>query len=433
MNRIHTFWSGLNRREKVIWGISLIIAALAVLALLGSFASDPAYTLDEARYWSDMVTYVDAAHAVENHTPLYELQRWSEDDVMAYHYHPFFALLLITVAWLPFRLLSILWILGLVVLYILALRLWYLVLVHLKLPDAQRAYWRWLPVAFVFTEWFANMYYGNITCALFCLSGALTLALLQQRTALAIALALIIALLKPQWLFPLLIPLFFREWRLLGLVLLGVGTGYITITGLFILIVGIDYGVDTLRDYVTFLTRLNEIYPWRGQTGNFEDYNYSWRQILHSYFGFQDWVPLVSEAIKAVMLLPILGLIALAWRKRVTIDQAPFLVLWVVGLGYLWSMALLPQLWEVVGSLVFFIYIQSIKDQMLKRISWVYLIYIFHFIPDVLSFIPGLEWLFLPKSTPLPMVALLWLYGILLKLAFELLSQQPDVGEFKAV
>jgi hypothetical protein len=396
-------WADMDRRRRWLWSVTLIWCALHILGFVGAMLFLAEYNITEAESWSDLVTYIRAADAIHDRAPLYELTPW--DDVMTYHYHPLYALVFSVLAELPFRLLSVIW---------LALQ--------------ATAYLAWLPLTLVFSEWYANLLYANIACTLLLLSGLLTLAILDEKWDMAGIMGVLILMLKPQWLFPLVVPVVFRRWKLLAQIVLVMLVTCAALNGLYVLIVGPDYGIDTLQDYATFLTRITDNYPWEGKSGSFGDMNHSWRQIFSSYFGFQSWIGLATVLVKTGMIALPGFLIVKAWRRQVTIQKYPQLVLWFVGLGYLLAMAMLGQLWELLGGVVIFLFIQGVPDKTIRQIALLFLIYALYEFQAVISVVPGLEWLFLPQSLPLTMLALLLLYGILLLLVFRSLVSGEEKG-----
>lgn len=419
--------------KRRLWAAALIWCGLHLIGFLGAMLFLPEYTRDESRSWSDLVTYLDAADAIRHQTPLYELDGW--EDVMAYHYHPAFATVLSPLAELPFRLVSILWLSLLVAAYLGAIWVWYRVLLPSP-PDPlsqeqergkqigmRAAYLLWLPLVLLFSEWYANLMYGNIAGVLFFLSGLLSLYLVQEKPRHAGGIALLILLLKPQWLFPLLLLIIFRKWRFLLTLTAYVGVGYITVSGLFIGLMGTEYGIDTLRDYFKFLTVLNDVYPWTGKTLAFEDMNHSWRQIFLSYFGFQDWIPYASEGIKLLMAAGVGWLVLQAWRRRV--EMRSELAFCFLGLSYLVAMAALAQLWELLAGIVFFLYLQSVESKTVRWLSRLFLVYVLYEVAAIVSFATGIEALFLPQSIPLTMLALLVLYFSLLVVTAQKINQSP--------
>lgn len=413
-------WVDLPPRRRVIWAAALVWCALHLVGFLGAilFLSD--FNRGDARSWSDLVTYLDAADAIRHHAPLYEVDSW--EDEMTFHYHPVFALAFTGLAWLPFRAAGMAWFALQAGAYLAALYSWYRVAQTLSPGPAAAAYLRWLPVALVFSEWYANLAYGNTASLLLFLSGCLTLAILYERPVGGSFAALSIALMKPQWLFPLLLPVVFRRWKLLLQLIVGLAALYILVNGLYMLVIGVDYGRDTLHDYANFLTRVDDNYPWAAETGDFEDMNHSWQQIFLSYFGWQRWTLTATRLAQASLLAVIAGLTLQAWRKRITVQDHPRAVFWFAGLGYLGAMAMLAQLWELAGGIVFFLLIQTSENRRIRRVSWLFLIYVFYELQMIASMLTGWDALFLPQSLPLTMLALLLLYGLLAALGARSLA-----------
>lgn len=405
------WWRDGVKIRRWIFGAAVVWCLLHLSGIIGGmlFAND--YQRDAVRYWSDLVTYLDAADALISQQPLYDLVAW--DDVMTYHYHPTYAASMTVVAWLPFRMVSVLWVLLQTAAYFAGLWVWYRILQQLDLKAMQQAFVAWLPLALIFTEFFANIGYGNVGSLLFFLSAVMILGIVQGQVSVAAVAGVGIALMKPQWLFPLVVLIVLREWRFLWRLLLAMAGLYVAATALFVALWGVDYGVATVVDYVMFLLRGAQDYPWRELTYNFEDYNHSWNQIFLSYFGTQWWTPLANIGVRLLMIGSFLWLMVSSWRVRVSMSQHPAMLIWFAGLSFLLLIAMLPQLWELLGSIIFFVLLQAIPDRTLKRVSWLYLFYALYEFPALVSFGTGWDWLFLPQSLPLTMLALLVLYVIL--------------------
>lgn len=422
------YWRSLPPRRRAIWIAVVVWCVLHLVGFAGAVLLMPDFERDEVEKWSDIDVYLDAADAVRQHAPLYVMDDW--DDSMVYFYHPAFALACVPLTYLPFRLLSLLWIVMQTAAYLGALWAWYRVLVRIGWIEGARVYRLWLPLALVFSEWYANLFYGNVVSTLLLLSGLMTLGIVEDRPRLAGIAGALILILKPQWLFPLILPVIFRRWRFLLHLLAVLLAGYLLITAGFVLATGLSYGVETLRAYPDFLTTLDANYPWSMGTGLFENMNHSWQQIYHSYFGSRAWVEPLTILTRLVMLaLP--GLLILqAWRRRITLTDHPALAIWFAGLGYLTAMSMLAQLWEVMGSIVFFLAIQAAPNPQVRRWSRLYLIYATFELQAVISALTGWQWAFLPQTVPLAMLALLLLYGCLLVLAAHTVSntRKPEYG-----
>ncbi len=414
-------WAVLPRRQRRLWLIASLWTAIHLVGLGVAILFATEFNPDELRGWSDVVAYRDAGEAFRQRAALYELTAW--EDPMTYYYHPAFALAASWVSRVPFRLTAFIWFLLQTAAYLAALAVWIRVLRIWGLENLADGAARWLPLALVFTEWIVNLVYGNLTSTLLLLSGLLTLLILRARPGWAALAALPILITKPQWLFPLVLPVILRRWRLLMVLLVVLAAAYLALNGAYVLAAGPDYGRETLHDYGRFLTTLESNYTWGGHTHAFENFNHSWRQILISYWGDQSWVPATSTLLKLALIAPVLALIVAAWRLPGGPEQHPALALWIVGLSYLAAMAMLAQLWEILGSIVFFLAIQGTSSIWLRRLSWLYLVYALYEIPALFGFITGWSWLILPQSVPLTMLALLLLYAVLSTLAIRETAQ----------
>lgn len=410
-------WSALPPPRRRLWALAVVWCVLHVVGFGVAMLVLPDFERDEVEEWSDIDVYLDAAEAVREGESPYVLDEW--DDSMVYFYHPAFALICVPLTVLPFRLLSLLWVAAQVAAYLGALAVWDRVLVRLEWAEGVRAYRRWLPLALLFSEWYTNLFYGNVVSTLLLLSGLMTLGMVADRPRLTGVAGALVLVAKPQWLFPLMLPVIFRRWRFLWRALIVLAVVYGLLNVAFVVITGPSYGLDTLREYPEFLTTLSDNYPWAMNTHRFENMNHSWQQIYHSYFGDQGWLGPLTAVTKLVMLaLP--GLLILrAWRQRVTMDSRPALVLWFAGLSYLSAMAMLAQLWEVMGSIVFFLVIQAAADRRVRHWSWLYLVYATFELQALISGITGWEWAFLPQTLPFTMMTLLLLYVILLYLVYQ--------------
>jgi Glycosyltransferase family 87 len=415
-------WRSLPRHRKMIWAAALVVCLFHLLGIMGFMLADPTYTEEESREWSDIVTYRDAAHALSQRQDLYEINGW--EDEMTFHYHPTFALGVSVMDSLSMRVFSVLWLLLNVSAYLGAIYVWYRILMLLDLPPVMDAYKTWLPLTIVFTEWFVNLAYGNIASLLMLFSGLVVWAFVKDRPHLASLAALPLALFKPQWLFPLLLPIVFRKWRFFLLMVSGLLVLYVMASGLYLLAVGRDYGQDSLEDYYTFIQQGGRDYPWEMGTKAFDEMNHSWEQIFLSYFGEQTWTGAATLIAKGLLLAILGGLILLAWQRDVTLSGSPELVLWFTGLGYLVALSLLPQLWEVLNSVVFFLFIRSVKNPFIRRVSLLYLVYAFYEVAFIVGYATGIDLLILPQSIPLTMLTLLLVYVILAYSSIQTLSKK---------
>ncbi len=416
-------WRALGGRQKALWIVAVLWCLLHVSGILGTLLFDPDYNRQNIANGSDLVAYLDAADAVRARAPLYQLTPWS--GVMANYYHPLFALAFSVIADMPFRLLSVLGVLGQIACYLGGLIVWYRVLRFLTLDRAAHMYIAWLPVALMSTPFFANLAYWNLASTLLLLSGLLVLAILKERLLTAVLLALPVALTKPQWLFPLLLLLVFRRWKFLAQLIVGLCIAYLAVNVSYLVLVGPTYGLQSLQDYATFLARLDQNYPWEGQSPVFLHMNHSWRQIFLHYFGPEPWVPVASAAAKVLMTAALGWQVLRAWQRRVTVQDYPQLVMLFTWSGYLVAMAMLGQLWELIGGVIIFIFIQSADQRTVRVFSRLFLVYLFSEVLIILGLATKWDWLVLSQSIPQTMLALL----VLFVAALILIHRQLNVRE----
>jgi hypothetical protein len=398
-------WNELSRQRKVLLVVTMVLAVVQVSALVGWALLDPNFTLKET--FIDLAPYVIAAQAVQARAPLYMLTPWPANHVEFYLYHPLFALAFTLISGLPLRWLAVLGILVQVGCYAASWWVWHDVFDELGLDRAGHALVVWLPLVIANSDWYANLYYWNITATLFLLSALLCRALVRERAWAAVLFALPIAFTKPFWLFPLIVPLVLRRWRFLAWVLAGLAGGYIILSLLYVLSVGPAYGLQSLRDYFTFLTSAGRLYPWEGQGLLFILPNHSWPQILYHYFGFQPWVPAAALAIRGVMIASVLAALVQAWRRRVALATHPQVVLLFVCLGYLTAMALLDELWEVFAGILVFVVLQSAQYRSVRRIALLFVVYALYEALALLGFAAGLRIVVTHQLIPIVMLALL--------------------------
>src|SRR5262249_39060972 len=131
------------------------------------------------------------------------------------------------------------------VVYLLGVFVWYRAVRQLD-PDLEKRFIYFLPLAVIASEWLATLGYGNVALVLVVFSGLLTLALANKSPFWAGVLTALIILMKPQWAFPLLLPVVMKDWKLLARTLAIAVAVYAAISLVFIVAVGPDYGIKTL-------------------------------------------------------------------------------------------------------------------------------------------------------------------------------------------
>jgi hypothetical protein len=429
-------WPQLNRTQKILWGVTLVVMTLHLLLFLLTPLS-PNYTPEVWREHgsSDLVVYTDAAAALTARQPLYALtkEQWTlinengvrVPTVQVFVYTPPFALIFsIFSSVLPFRYLAICFVIVLTLAYFASWYVWYRVFKALKLDAVANTVVLWMPVALTFTGWYANLYYMNIIPILLLLTGLLTWALITDQAVLAGLCATAILLAKPHWLFPFLLPIVFRQWKLFFKAIGVTVVGYLVVNAAFIAIVGPTYGVQQIRDYVTFLTNGQKFVPLDGITPTFTTENHSIDQTLLHYFGFQPWVFPASTAIKLALIAIVVVMIVWSWRFHLRPETDGQIGLMFIWLGYLVAMVFLAELYEVFLSILIFIFLQPYLSRRLKWIGMLVFAYIWFEIPSAIGLATNINVLILSQSLPLTLITLLILYGLLLILIPRQISER---------
>jgi len=353
-----------------------MMLALIGFVVLASFnaiglAQTPALGLPEEFIFpgNDLVVYLKAGQVVWTGGSPYVTEPWIDPAV--FHYSPVVAVITAQVIGrtsgfgdaLPFRLLAILYWAVVVICLPVAWMVWRRVF-SIFLPNSPRLMTAWLPLWLIYSQWFADQNYLNLYTVLMVLTGALTLAVAQQRTWLAVFLAVLILQTKPHYAFPLILPWLLGNWRYFVKLMMGVAFAYVAVAGATVLAVGPSYGLALYNDYARFLTSIQANYPW---SSYYLGYNHSWYSIIHWIFGIQPWVPIVVTSIKIVSFIPVGWL---AWRGlRGRIADRPIVALGIALALHLWSMTLLDQLWEVSLAIVAFMFLLAAASPTIRRIA----------------------------------------------------------------
>lgn len=317
---------------------------------------------------NDLGVYLRAGEALVAGESPYPNGYWTGPDV--FHYSPVAAWFLkqLVGGTVPFRLFAYLHLGLIIVAFPLAWFSWRAVFIQLELKQGAEALVIWLPLWFVYSQWFADQNYLNIYTFLLLFTGLLALALLRQWTFPAIILAVLIAQTKPHYLYPLALPLLLGRWPFFLKVMLGCLIGYGLLAGAIILLAGPTYGQTLYRDYVIFLTTIAERYPW---SDYYLGYNHSWQSILHWFFGRQAWVPAVVTGLRLVLFLPLIWLGYRWWQDRPWANVSPSgsVALGIVLAAHMWSMVSLDQLWEVTSAIIVFIYLFAVGSRPIRRLA----------------------------------------------------------------
>ncbi len=368
------------------------LLTMAVVLIFGNFlvAGYKAFRYVDPEQ-NDFVVYMTAAQHLIDKQPIY-LERAATEEYNGfffnYRYHPLFALSLVPLAALPDNIARLVWTLVLGLAYIASLYVWYRVGEALQFHD--NPYLKWgLVLLAVTSAWTIPWSQGNVAVVLMLSSALLSLALIKQRPWLAAIVALSILFLKPFWLFPFILPLIQRRFRLLAtslVILIGL---YVLVNGVFVLLVGPSYGLEMLRQYPEYLFNLHADYPWGGTEVMFNTTQNSICQTWLRYFGPQTWTnaaTLISQGL--ILAAAALCVILSLWK-----NTNPIYVLIVCGMA---PLMVLPELEEAMFGGLAFVFLLLARDRLPKVFTIFYFLYI---IASVVSL--GIRILRLPIPRPI--------------------------------
>jgi Glycosyltransferase family 87 len=423
-------WNTLTRFQKLCWIAALVWAAIHVGAYIYALASNTHifYELN-----ADTNIYVDAARALAAHTTPYDMGDgpWQTDQ--NYRYHPAFALAFSVLAQIPEPALSIVWMLLLTLSYVVGVLLWYKVVTKLqnKISTGMFVY---LPIAFITADWLGNLAFGNAGPIMIPLSALLILGLLDRKPARSGVLVAILLVMKIYWAgFPLVLLFVFKEWKLLIKILVWAFAVYVGITAVYVIIVGPDYGIRSLQDYVVFLLNSSRRFPWRGTEVRFNTLNNAIQQTIMRYFGFVDWaapLPILFQVLAAAL---VLQHIWKAWQAKVSRTNKPEVALMLGFAVYLVGILALIQIEDVLLGGVVFSFLWAFRVRNVQYALIGFIVYAFVELPSLISMATGIAWLALLTSYPTVLLAVILLFWGCLGLTRARLAEKvgdlvPETG-----
>lgn len=344
--------------------------AMLLLPESGLFGGVPAWAgADGPIVPADLQIYIDAAKHIRARQDIY-LQGSLERLEDHYPYAPSFAL-----AFTPFLSLSpagiaivhtLLHIIAYVGMYI----VWFQMFQRWEFEKCERLMIWTLPVWLLFSSFWTDLGYLNIYIIVALLGTLFTKAVIEEKLAMAVLWLTLILQVKPHWAFALAVPFLLGRFRFF-LKLLGFSAiAYLLIALLVILIVGPEYGLRQHVEYVKFLGRLSDDFPWRTQSDGFIGYNNSIKQIVVYILGLAPWSLLVATWTKVILLVP-LALTTLRHLRQPL--QAPGYKLPQRALDlafafYLGAFIWLDMVWELSLGVPLFVYLLGTLDQRLTRV-----------------------------------------------------------------
>ncbi len=340
MDTLRQVWS----KSKLFRGLMIVAILWFVIRLLFQIAYQSSFG-EEWFLADDLQVYKLTSERLLQHEQIYR-----SDEVLSieyFQYTPAFALLFSPLTRLPIPVLSVGWTVIQLALYYFLWDRWRSIFKYLELHQAGNVLLRLLPLWLFFSQFWADVAFGNIYILMALLSTLLIETILKRRLALSIILVGLILLTKPQCAFALVIPVFQRDLRFLVKIILGSGLVYLASIGLTMAAVGSTYTLFQYSAYFQFLGSLNSYYPWDKLP--FLGYNHSILQSVIHYLGipFSKMALGLTALIKFVFLAPIVDL---SWRfSRRSQSQANALILalcWYLGVFFLMDI-----IWEITLAL----------------------------------------------------------------------------------
>lgn len=318
----------------------------------------------------DLQLYVDAARALLSKQDLYP----TADVIEVYQYSPAYALAFIPFLGLsPYALVAVHALLH-VVAYVLLYFWWNRIFRRLGLDGARQMMAWALPVWLVFSAFWSDLGYLNIYIIIALFSTFLIEATLEERLGWAIFWLAIILQIKPQWAFPIAVPLLLGRYRFFVKLVLGGILAYLAIACLTILVAGPAYAWQQYTSYAHFLSILRAEFPWRGPDAPFMGYNHSITQIVTYLFGVSSKTLRLATVIKAVLLIPLAAVALRHLRRpsRHTGLRVPQLALNLTFALYAGAFIWLDMVWEFsLGIAVFTYLLGTLEGRGSRILVWI--------------------------------------------------------------
>ncbi|RPJ44569.1 MAG: DUF2029 domain-containing protein, partial [Chloroflexi bacterium] len=238
---------------RSLWSRSAIFRFLltaAVIYFVLRLAMDVAYLVINLQQYggrTDLTDYLTAADNFQNRLPLYApgpVKVWE-----FYRYSPFFAMV-----FAPFLRVSpvtamVLHTLLHLVVYALLYLAWVRLFSRLGLARAAEVLAWSLPLWLVFDGFWSDLALLNIYILTALIATLLLEAVLFEETGWALLWLSILLQVKPQWAFPLVVPLLFGRWKFIIKLVALAALVYLAVAGGVLFNAGPRYGLEQYRDY----------------------------------------------------------------------------------------------------------------------------------------------------------------------------------------
>jgi hypothetical protein len=352
----------------------ILLSAAAIYFLL-RLAVDGAYLVINLQAYggrTDLTDYLTAAMNFQNRMPLYApgpVKVWE-----FYRYSPFFALAFAPFLWVsPPVAMAIHTLLHLPI-YALLYLTWGRLFARLGLEKPLEILAWSLPLWLVFDGFWSDLALLNIYILSALLATLLLEAVLFERTGWALVWLSILLQVKPQWAFPLVIPLLFGRWKFFATLVLEAAGVYLAVGGVVLLSAGPAYAIRQYRDYFHLLLTMPDYLPWRTQAQGFLGYNHSLRAIAYFWLGQSLAVDRLVVAAKMLLLAPLAFVAIDCWRKRLDRPgcQDPRRALELAFLFYLGAFLWLDEVWELTFGIILVVYWLGVTSSRgLRTAAWI--------------------------------------------------------------
>lgn len=390
----------------------------------------------------DLQVYLDAARRFQVQKDLYLTGPVTRLEDL-YQYAPSFALAFTPFLYLPLTLVAATHTSLHLGIYALLYLSWHRIFHRLEFTRASKMLAWTLPLWLLFPDFWSDLGYLNIYVAMALLSTLLIEAILERRLGWSVLWLSLILQTKPQWAVVAAAALFLGRRRFF-FKLIGLGTAtYATTVGLTALLSNPVYTLGQYADYVSLLSRLSDVFPWRGPETNFLGYNHSIKQVVVYLLGVKPGTLRLATSIKILVLTPfaMVGLNHI-WRAVGRSNGESSLA----GLDaafalYLAAFIWLDMVWEVSLGIVIFTYLlATVRHQGLRVAIWA--VFLPYALVDVLrllgavlasfgmrTLLPGPYVLTdISMHIPIVMVVILTFYAVLVRRLWITASAERATG-----
>ena len=362
------------KRSKLFWALVIVTALYFVvregaqLAIHAGWldigmAASSAEAGNEANAWfgRDLRVVVGAANRLVERRDMYPIDKWMAT-FDEYNYSPFYALFISQISTrLPFNVQATLHALVSLAAYAALFFTWRRLFPFLGMSQASQVIVGILPLWFLYTAWWGDAILLNIYILLALTVSWLFYFIWKERLWPSALLLILILQVKPQWAFPLALPLVLGRFRFFAkLVALVVG-GYLLVAMVTVLWLGTDYGLAQYTAYYRMLAIAPNKIPWHGP-GEYIGYDHSIAQIYFYLFGYTDAAWPIVRLIKVLIIAPLAVIAIRLIRRNQETQPGPALEAYFAL--YFASFVWLDLVWETTLSIVVFVYLMAVlKDR----------------------------------------------------------------------